>query len=108
MLKKIILLGVLLITISLTFYLKPDYLIYQSEMDKSKNLIKVIEKFKVQFNRVPDNSEVYGLMKKIGLSPDESCPCYYKENESTYTVYFGSVLGNSIAYNSVTRRWVDL
>jgi hypothetical protein len=42
----------------------------------------------------------------MGLEDSESGPVYYqKTTDSTYIVWFGTVLGESATYKSSTKKW---
>lgn len=59
-----------------------------------------VEKFKSEKGRLPNS------LTEIGIVETESGPIYYKkESETKYILWFGKELGESVVYDSDTKRW---
>jgi len=51
---------------------------------------------------LPDN------LKDIGLEDKEEGPIYYhRQTDSTFYIYYGGVLGESIIYDPKTDKWIS-
>ena len=65
-----------------------------------EEIIAKIETYKKQNGHLPKK------LNDIGVIEKEEGPIYYsKQNETTYKVYYGGGLGESIVYNFETKRW---
>jgi hypothetical protein len=63
-------------------------------------IIKKIENFKKIKGHLPEN------LKEIGVHEDESGPIFYeKQSDTSYLVYYGRNLGESMVYNFKTKKW---
>ena len=77
-----------------------------SEMRDAELLISEIEKYKQHNGRSPKDEIAWGLMDKLGLDSSEACrPCYQKEGQQDYIIYFGTHLGESYIYDSKSKKW---
>ena len=54
-----------------------------SKLQQGNEIISKIEKFKSDNGRLPNN------LSEIGISESENCPCYQKESDSKYIVWYG-------------------
>jgi hypothetical protein len=71
-----------------------------SKADQGERIIEKIESFKSETRRLPRS------LTEIGVPETEEGPVYYKQvSESRYQVWFGTTLGESVTYDSETRRW---
>ncbi len=86
-------------------YLIPVTWMYSTEMEESRQLIKEIEGFRTDFDRLPTESEVYKLKLVLGLSRGMTCPCYRAQGSKHYTVWFGMSLGSSYVFDSISQVW---
>jgi len=65
-----------------------------------EEIVTKIEGYKSAKGYLPNN------LKDIGIAEKEEGPIYYlKQNDSTYIVYYGLGLGESMVYNSKTKSW---
>jgi hypothetical protein len=65
-----------------------------------EEIIAKIETFKKQNGHLPNKLDDIEVIEK------EEGPIYYlKQSDTTYKVYFGGVLGESIVYNFETKQW---
>jgi hypothetical protein len=79
------------------------------------NIDKTVEEYNVIINEIdtfisinsksPSEDEFYKIISKLSYKTDEECPCYKKESESEYILWFGLELGESMVYNSKTKKW---
>jgi hypothetical protein len=61
-----------------------------------------IEAFKSANGRLPKSLE------EVGVKEDESGPVYYCQTTTgQYLVWYGASLGESVGYNSKTKKWSD-
>lgn len=59
-----------------------------------------IENYKTLNGRLPKDLSEIGVVEKM------EGPIYYaKKNDTTYILYYGGDLGESIIYNSKTKKW---
>jgi hypothetical protein len=66
------------------------------------SLIHLIEKYRLQTGKLPAS------LKELGVPETDSGPLYYqRKNATTYEVWFGTSLGESETYSSLTRKWGD-
>ena len=70
-------------------------------------IIKKIDDFKNVYSHLPSDEEFYKIEKELGYKGDESCPCYNKVSENEYNLWFGLSLGESMNYNSKTKKWSE-
>ena len=78
----------------------------KAELDNAKVFIDEIEKHLKTNSKVPTNEDAWEIMKSLGLRADEQCrPCYQKESDNSYIVYFGTTLGESYVYDSKSKSW---
>jgi hypothetical protein len=63
-------------------------------------IIEKIETFKTKTSRLPES------LSEIGLKDTEEGPIYYrKTRESSYEIWFGAELGESVTYTSQSKTW---
>jgi hypothetical protein len=77
-------------------------LAYRDEFRRSEIAIQAIDSFRRDHGRVPDSLEEAGLPLE---QFDERCPCYEKQTEQSYIVWFGWTLGESVVYDSLAGKW---
>ena len=71
-----------------------------SRMDEAVRVVNMVEGYQRTHSRLPDS------LGDIGLKEDESGPIYYQKNDDrSYTVWYGLSLGESEVYDSRTRTW---
>lgn len=59
-----------------------------------------LEAYRQQHGQYPES------ISRIGLVEREEGPLYYqRDSESSYTFWFGTTLGESVAFNSTDRKW---
>ena len=68
-------------------------------------IVKKIDYFQNTYSRLPNDEEFYKIIKELGFKVDEGCPCFNKESDSEYILWFGLSLGESMVYNSKTKQW---
>jgi hypothetical protein len=72
---------------------------YHDDYRASEEVIRRIEDHRRRLGTLPQS------LSEAGVPPSESCPCYEPTSTSNYKVWFGTVLGESISYESDTRLW---
>jgi len=68
-------------------------------------IVKKLYYFQNTYSRLPNDEEFYKIIKELGYKGDESCPCYNKVSENEYDLWFGLSLGESMVYNSKSKKW---
>ena len=101
-LKKIFLIAVLCL---IAYVLLPAKVKYHFTITEYEILITQIEKFEQHNGRLPEEDEFNKIKIELGYWQNEYCPCYNKESENQYLLWFGAELGESITYNSKTKSW---
>jgi hypothetical protein len=91
----------ILITVALgviAFLLVPDRA--HRLMRQAEPIQASLESYRQQHGHYPDS------ISQIGLVEREEGPLYYqRESESSYILWFGTTLGESVTFNSTDRRW---
>ncbi len=60
----------------------------------------------VQFQKT--NGRLPDKLNEIGIQEKMEGPIYYhKKTDSTFLIYYGGALGESIVYDSKTKKWVS-
>ena len=73
---------------------------YRELQQRGDEIVTKIEQFRRDSARLPQS------LTAIGVEETESGPLYYdKRSDTTYIVWFGTTLGESVIWSSVTRRW---
>ena len=71
-----------------------------AKFDEGKEVVAKVESFRNEKGRLPNS------LGEIGIVETESGPIYYKkESDSKYIVWFGKELGESMTYDSDTKKW---
>jgi len=83
----------------------PSSWVYRSEIRECERFIKEVEQFRAERGRIPSAEEANQLMTRLGWAVSESSPRYRKIGTESYEISFGTTLGNSMAYNSVSQSW---
>jgi hypothetical protein len=78
----------------------PDEFVWRDRIREGEELATRVETFRQEHHRLPESLEETGLR-----NPDSLRLYYSKCNDSQYFIWFGSSLGESMTYNSVTRKW---
>jgi hypothetical protein len=69
-------------------------------MREGDEIVKGIESFRKENQRLPES------LSEIGVEEKEEGPIYYaKKSDMRYVVWFGMELGESVTYDSETRKW---
>jgi hypothetical protein len=64
------------------------------------NVIHRIEKYRLRTGKLPTS------LAELGLQEAEAGPLYYQRTDTaTYEVWFGTSLGESETYSSLTKKW---
>ncbi len=73
----------------------------QGRLIKEGNeIVGKIESFRKDKGRLPDS------LSEIGIKETEEGPIYYaKKSDTKYVLWFGAELGESVSYNSDTKKW---
>jgi len=70
---------------------------------KGDEVVKLVERFKVEHGRLPNNMSELNidtvLYEKI---------CYSRDDSSNFKIWFGTSLGESITYYSDTKQWEEI
>lgn len=65
-----------------------------------EEIVSRIELYKKATGRLPNN------LSDVGIEEKESGPIYYdKKSDTSYIVYYGLGLGESMVYNFQTKKW---
>jgi len=74
-----------------------------SEKQKlGEEIVVKVEKFNQVYGKLPESLDEIGIQVKSLSDP----PVYYgKESNDHYTVWYGLSLGESMTYDSQTKRW---
>ena len=73
-----------------------------SKRHLGEQAVAKIETFKNANGRLPNSLE------EVGVKEDESGPVYYcQTTNGEYLVWYGTALGESVGYNSKTKKWSD-
>jgi hypothetical protein len=68
--------------------------------NESEAVILKTEDFKVNNSRLPES------LSEIGVAEKEEGPIYYRKTGGTsFEIWFGADLGESVTYNSVSKEW---
>lgn len=96
--KKSVLLTISILIIGFIVYLLVDKNNLKSE---GNTIIDKIEIFKQSNKRLPNSLNELGIQEKM------NGPFYYEKNDSTnsYLVWYGTILGESVTYDSTTKKW---
>lgn len=72
----------------------------ESKQKLGEEIIAKIETYKKTNGYLPNH------LKDIGIIEKEEGPIYYtKQNDTTYTIYYGLGLGESMVYDFKTKKW---
>jgi hypothetical protein len=72
----------------------------EQRIQKGKELTAKVEGFRREKGRLPDS------LGELGVEEIIEGPLYYtKSGETSYTIHFGTTLGESVIYNSDTKEW---
>src|SRR5262245_37890159 len=72
-----------------------------SERRAGNDIVAKIERFKKSTGHLPS------ALSDLGITEDESCPCYCKTGDDTYIVWYGTTLGESDTYDYRTKKWSE-
>ena len=76
------------------------WVLYSSEAGQANKVIAAVNSFQSRYGRLPNT------LVDIGMEGFESGPIYYqKTSDTTYIVWFGTVLGESATYESATKTY---
>jgi hypothetical protein len=73
-----------------------------SDHRAGKEIVAKVEMFKKSTGHLPE------ALSDIGLKENNSCPCYCKTSNDSYTVWYGTTLGESDTFDSRTQRWSEV
>jgi hypothetical protein len=72
----------------------------QSKKNEGNKIVAKIELFKKENGRLPSS------LSELGIKETEEGPIYYeKKDNSSYILWFGAELGESVTFNSSTNKW---
>jgi len=78
----------------------PDEVVWRREIRAGDELIQAIEAYRREHRFLPSSIE------KTGLRDSDALRVFYEKcGDSRYLVWFGTTLGESMSYSSVTRKW---
>lgn len=68
--------------------------------NEGASVIEKVEAFKIKNSRLPES------LSDIGLTGTEEGPLYYRRtSDSSYEIWFGAELGESVTYKSRSQTW---
>ena len=71
-----------------------------AEVRRANKVIAAVNSYQAKNGRLPES------LSEVGIEDPDSLDVYYrKTSDSTYVVWFGTVLGESAAYESSTKSW---
>jgi hypothetical protein len=78
-----------------------DLISREGRLEKEGNeVVAKIERFKKDKGRLPLS------LSEIGIEEKEEGPIYYqKQDSSKYVIWFSAELGESVTYDSSTKKW---
>jgi hypothetical protein len=83
--------------------LGPARFVWRAEIREGNRLVSDIEKYRHDRNGLPSGLE------DIGRASGEQGPFYYEKcSDDRYIVWFGTTLGESVTYDSISRDWTDV
>ena len=83
-------------------YIGPPNVIWRSEIRKGNRLISDIEAFHRVHGRLPAE------LSELSKGPTEQEKLFYQRcDETSYIVWFGTTLGESMTYHSKSRDWSE-
>jgi hypothetical protein len=89
----------LAIVLLLGWVFAPPQLLYRRQLKTGNLIVSRVEAYRTSHGDVPDSLEALGV-------DEESVKVFYrKENAQRYIVWFGTTLGESMTYDSDTRKW---
>jgi hypothetical protein len=72
----------------------------KARIREGNRIVTKIESFRRDKGRLPNT------LSEIGIEEKEEGPFYYeKKSEGKYVLWFGTTLGESVTYDSDTRKW---
>lgn len=93
--------------IAVCLILALSFLDVDCNQDKKQSLIKQgneiaakVEAFKAKNGKLPNSLQNIGVEEKL-----EGPVFYEKKSDTEYRLWFGAELGESVVYNSSTRKW---
>jgi hypothetical protein len=110
--RKKLIVFIILIVAGLVVYLAlgivgPSSWVDRSQIRQCEALIKAVDQFRAERGRIPSAEEAEQLMIRLGWTLSESCPCYRETGQDSYEIWFGTTLGNSMTYSSVSQGWTE-
>lgn len=72
----------------------------QKLIEEGNRVVAKIEAFRNQRGKLPDSLQEIGIEEKL-----EGPLFYEKTGDNEYRLWFGTELGESVTYNSKTRKW---
>jgi hypothetical protein len=67
---------------------------------EGNEIVGKIESFRKDKGRLPDS------LSELGIKETEEGPIYYaKQSDAKYELWFGMELGESVSYDSDTKKW---
>jgi hypothetical protein len=98
----IVALAVIAVGVSVWWARDPGFLHfrYASEISEGNRLVTRIDDFRKTTGRLPDS------LSDLGIRETESSLLHYRRVSSNqYVIWFGTSLGESMQFDSQTRRW---
>jgi hypothetical protein len=74
--------------------------VYDSKFQAAVKVIMELDTFFKNNSKYPDSLEVLGIEETL-----EGLIFYKKISDQEYEIWFGTTLGNSMVYNSKTKKW---
>lgn len=71
----------------------------RSEEKIGNKIIEQIECYRMETGRLPEN------LSEMGIKESEEGPYYQLKTDSTYILWYGTTLGESVIYDSERKEW---
>ncbi|MFZ1083862.1 MAG: hypothetical protein WAN35_02720 [Terracidiphilus sp.] len=71
-----------------------------SRKDEAEDLVRKVEAYQLRHAQLPASQD------DLGISENQDEQAFYRrEDEHHFIVWYGTTLGHSIVYDSITRKW---
>ena len=82
-----------------SFLFQPVWLFHREEIRVGNEVVSLVEAFRTTHSYLPER------LKDIGVNEADLNVFYRKVSDQEYEVWFGTSVGESKTYNSLTKKW---